>query len=168
MSKAKSAERGWAGERYCMGIDPGANCGIAVWCRVEKRLVWLRTVREPAELPGVLAELKTTYGEAGGLWANVEDSNANALTYLRHQRGTSRAQQMKISRNVGVNQGLSTMVLALLTANGIPYARHRPTAKWRKWAPDFKNDAELFMRSTRWPERGSEHARDAAMLVFGY
>lgn len=137
---------------YWIGVDPGVHTGVAVWnawdgrlCRVETR--------------GILAaiELVKWYCDAVGKErVRVVFEDARQRKWFGGA-GTASARIQgagSVKRDCGIWE-------EFCTAYGI---QHEAVAPGRVRT---KMKAEAFARLTGWEERCSEHARDAALLVFG-
>ncbi len=137
-----------------IGIDPGTNTGVAVWDKREGKLIEVRTTSIHKALFDVEFSIQV-FGDKGVL---IRCENPN--TWKPH-KGTDRHDVSKL-------QGAGSI--------------KRDFAIWRDFAKDLGIDFEgvnlhsslkklsdyNFRRMTGWDMRTSEHARDAAMLCFGY
>ncbi len=152
------------GPRYFIGLDAGRQTGLAVWDAKGQRFA-----REDA--PAVWDALVTTgfwqaYEIVLGFNADdavivIEDPSKNRTTFdhgvPRSERAARRRE--KISRNVGSNAREAALLATGLERQGYRVCRVRPRSR--------KLSADAFRRLTRYQGRTSQHARDAAMLVFG-
>lgn len=135
-----------------IGIDPGVNTGLAVWDTREKRFLEVRT------LPIVRAlELCEEYRMSYAL--NMVFEDARLRQWLPRERNLSeyRGKLMgagSVKRDCDIWE-------EYCTEHSIPYTALPPRKGATKW------DADYFKKVTGWKGRTSNHARDAALLVFG-
>lgn len=137
---------------YCIGIDTGRNTGIAVWDTDRQRFVFLDTMPIHKALAFVQRAI-----DASEIRVYFED--ARQRRYLPREANVSeyRGKLMgagSVKRDAVIWQDA-------LTDWQIPFQMIPPRAGMTKWT------AEQFSRVTGWTGRTSNHARDAAMLVFG-
>lgn len=138
-----------------IGIDPGVKTGYAEWDATARRLVVVNTLRIDQAMDRVrhLVDL----GELHSV--TFEDAR------LRTWFGSADARQARsgpgIREGVGSVKRDCTIWAEFLGAHGIAYRAIKPTSGATKWKPDY------FAKVTGWAARTSEHARDAAVLVFG-
>ena len=142
--------------RYFIGLDPGQATGLAVW--------------DPAREVFARSLLTTTFWEAYELIRTydprtvlivLEDPSQNRPTFHHNLPQSERAyrQRERLSRNVGSNMREALLLAEGLERQGYRVRRVRPRSS--------KLSADVFKKVTRYQGRTSEHARDAAMLVFG-
>lgn len=135
-----------------IGIDPGVNTGLAVWETREKRFLEVRT------LPIVRAlELCEEYRMSYAL--NMVFEDARLRQWLPRERNLSeyRGKLMgagSVKRDCDIWE-------EYCTEHSIPFQAVPPRRGETKW------DADYFARVTGWTKRTSNHARDAALLVYG-
>ena len=137
-----------------IGIDPGVNTGLAAWdtekhmfrmvstCSILQAMFCVRLVRDQFEQP-----------------VHVIFEDARQRKYLPRERNMSeyRGKLMgagSIKRDCEIWE-------EFCRENGFEYTAIPPRKGATKW------DAETFARVTGWEGRTSNHARDAALLVFG-
>ena len=132
-----------------VGLDPGANTGVAIF--EDGKLIRL-TTWTPIQLITLLPSLSVTS-------VIFEDSR---LTSPVWSRGTSQAARMKIARNVGQVDAICTLICALCEEMKINAHGISPKHKGRKL------DAETFNKLTGWDIKSNQHERDAAMCVFSH
>jgi hypothetical protein len=89
----------------------------------------------------------------------MEDPNGNRPVF---NRGVQGRRASKIAQNVGANKRDAILIWEYCVNHGIAIQRITPTAK-----SITKLSSEQFNKITGWAARTSEHARDAAMLVWG-
>ena len=132
-----------------IGIDPGTHTGIAVWSHKEQRFFMLGT--------------KTMY-EATEDIINLVNKHGRDNIFVRFEDARKRNWFGKAGREQLQGAGSIKRDCSLweefLTAKNIPFATVAPKANSTKMKP------EAFAKYTGWTKRTSEHARDAAMLVF--
>lgn len=137
--------------RYIIGIDPGVKTGLSVWDSNSKKFENIQTV---------------PIHDAMDFIRNLEKGLLISTMYVRIED----ARQRKWFGNAGREQ--------LQGAGSIK----RDCKIWEDFLIDLgiefemvapknnktKLDAKKFAQVTKWEARTSEHARDAAMLCFGY
>jgi hypothetical protein len=130
-----------------VGIDPGTDTGVAVWDKTAKRLTEMKTtgIVEAQELIGIMHR-------AGSLGLVVfEDAT------LHGRRDKSPGAAM----GAGSIRRECSIWREWLEFHGIPY---RAISARQKGA---KLSADQFVKLTGKAGRTSQHARDAAMTVWG-
>lgn len=132
-----------------IGIDPGANTGIAVY--KDGKLCELYTVA-----PWNIAAFIVSINPARVIY---EDSR---LTSPVWSRGTSAAARIKIARSVGQVDAWCSLIVAVCGELGIPAHGISPKGKGAKL------DAAQFAHMTGWAGRCNQHERDAAMVAWPY
>lgn len=135
------------------GIDPGVNTGFAVWDTTRRQLLRVDTLRITDALLAVLAL------QEGGGEIRVVFEDARLRKWLPREMSNSeyRGKLMgagSVKRDCDIWE-------ELCTAHRITFEAVPPRKGLTKWT------AESFARVTGWKARTSNHARDAAMLVFG-
>jgi len=147
--------------KYSIGLDPGVNTGFCLYDKTAKKIVKLDTL-EFWELFDALDEIKQ-YIAPQLLTFHIENSALNKPTFVKAGGDTQKKVQ-KISRNVGSNQRESTLLIEGIRRYGFSVIEVKPTGirgQKRKW------DESFFQKVTGYTGRSSQHARDAAMLVYG-
>lgn len=137
-----------------IGIDPGVHTGVALWDG--DRLTIVETLPLHAALLRVkfLAELYSFNGN--GVTVVFEDARQRKW-FPRMTAAKDRARLQgagSVKRDAGIWEDFCKDY-------GIRYIAVAPKNNMTKTDPQF------FARLTGWKARCSEHARDAAMLVFG-
>lgn len=137
---------------YCIGIDTGKNTGVAVWDTDQQRFVSLSTV--PIHKAFEIVMACSTRGPVRVYFEDARQRRflpreANVSEYRGKLMGAG-----SVKRDAVIWQDA-------LTDWQIPFQMIPPRAGMTKWT------AEQFSRVTGWTGRTSNHARDAAMLVFG-
>ena len=136
----------------CIGIDPGVNTGLAVWDTKKRALLEVRT------LPIIRAlELCEEYRMTYPLHIVFEDA--------RKRKWIPREQSLSQFKGRAMGAGSVKRDCDIweeyCTEHCIPFEALPPRKGLTKWT------AESFAAVTGWKGRTSNHARDAAMLVFG-
>ena len=139
---------------YCIGLDPGKNTGIAVWDTEAQAFVLLDTVLIHEAL-FVLWDRWEHYDED----VRVYFEDARKRQYLPRERNASEYRGKLMG--AGSVKRDSVIWQDALTDWGIPFEMVPPRAGATKW------DADTFRRLTGYNGRTSNHARDAALLVWG-
>lgn len=139
---------------YYIGIDPGKETGLAVWdgTRKQFRTVQTCTIVHALEFCFKLWEME----RPGEIELYVED--ARQRSWLPREKSISeyRGKLMgagSVKRDCTIWQEFSEEY-------GIPLHLVPPRPGMTKWSPEY------FKTITGWTGRTSEHARDAALLVF--
>lgn len=139
---------------YAIGIDTGTHTGIAVYDIAERKLTHVDTKKIHQALLFVLDFIKTCEKEGSSVFFRVEDARQRNWFGPRSQYKLQGAGSVK-----------------------------RDSVIWQNFLQDYKQSFEMvapqkqqgytkltqqaFCRLTGYKGRTSEHARDAAMLVFG-
>lgn len=137
-----------------IGIDTGVHTGLAVWDSVQKRLVECMTMKIHEAL---LYVINANISCQGDLTVVLEDARMRRWI----PREGSVAEWKGRAMGAGSVKRDATIWEDFLKDYRIPYVLQPPKAGLTKWTTD------TFARVTGWKERTSNHARDAAMLVFG-
>lgn len=133
-----------------IGIDPGTHTGYAEWYPVTKTLAAVLTLQLHAAMQHVKA-MHAIHGE--GLLVRFEDAR------LRKWYGAAGREKLQ---GAGSIKRDSTIWSEFLAASHIAHEAVAPRAVATKLT------AATFAAITGHTARTSEHARDAAMLVYGY
>jgi len=134
------------------GIDPGVNTGLALWQDGQLAVV------ETVNIVRAMARVLTAYEQADEP-ITVVFEDARQRQWLPRERNASeyRGKLMgagSVKRDCEIWQ-------EFCEAYNIRYEAVPPRAGATKW------NAEIFRRITGYTGRTSNHARDAALLVFG-
>lgn len=137
--------------RLFIGIDPGTHTGLAIWDAIAKRFLQVKTcsIVEAMALINALG-----CDQIAGLY--FED--AKLRQYLPREASVSEYRGKLMG--AGSVKRDSTIWREYCAYWGIPYVAVAPRKGMTKW------NAEYFAQVTGWKGRTSEHARDAALLVF--
>lgn len=134
-----------------IGLDPGKHTGFAVWVSTS------RSFREVATLPIHRAmERVLALSQEGPVVVVFED--ARQRTWFPKER--SNAEYRGHLMGAGAAKRDAQIWEDFLTDKGIPFEARKPRAGATKWNADY------WAKVTGWTGRTSEHARDAALLVF--
>ena len=136
--------------RMYLGVDPGKQTGLALWVPSEDRLIL-----PPAKSFFDALSWAAEHADPACTVCVVEDPTQNKPIF---NRGVSGRRNLKIAQNVGSNKRSAQLTIKGLLRRGFYVRRVRPTsAKWSK---------ETLERMTGYTGRSSQHARDAAKLVY--
>lgn len=143
-----------------IGIDPGTATGFAVWDAKERKLWRVESMLIHQAMTAVLdiRAQKGTRGmplEPGQLLVIFEDART-----IRIGGGENFDRKAKL-QGVGSIKRDSAIWEDFLEDHGIAYQGKRWTRGTTKW------DADYFKRTTGWTGTTNNHARDAAVIVFG-
>jgi hypothetical protein len=137
-----------------IGIDTGVNTGYALWRPGVKRLIFVDTVKIHTAMQMVKdAKVFDCLGNGEGVLVRGEDARK------RQWFGNAGREQLQ---GAGSIKRDATIWEDFLTDLGVDFEMVAPKSNTTKVS------AEYFAKITGWKGRTSEHARDAAMLCFGY
>jgi hypothetical protein len=130
-----------------IGIDPGTRTGFAVYCRLEKKLIDVQTVDIVIAMDRVLA------------WSK----NRRVVVVLEdaRRRGAVPGQAAARAQGAGSVKRDSAIWETFCAVHKIPMVATAPVKGMTKI------DQAKFSQCTGWTQKTSNHARDAAMLVYG-
>lgn len=143
-----------------IGADVGRHIGLAVWIPDTKQLD-IRTYNDDPD--AALQHILDHCGMYQRVIVTVEDPSLNRPVFFRP--GTSVCAMRKIAQNVGMVKESTRDFMWHLRSRGIHVERVAPRRGAR--GVSAKVSAEDFRRITGYVGRTSQHARDAAMLVYG-
>ncbi|MBI2750823.1 MAG: hypothetical protein HYX43_16265 [Burkholderiales bacterium] len=132
-----------------LGMDPGANTGVATF--IGGKLATLATIA-PHEIERVLRDVMPAR-------VVFEDSRLQSHTWTRGKSGAASA---KMARNVGQVDAWCFLITAVCGELGIAAHGVSPAGK------GAKVNAEAFAAITGWEGSSNEHTRDAAMVAWPY
>jgi len=130
-----------------IGIDPGANTGLAFY--KGGKLVDLVTI-SPCLIGECVSGAKRVVFEDSRLTSHVFTTTA------------SRAAALKMARNVGEIDAWCKLIVSVCAVKGIDAHGISPKAKGAKL------DAAKFAALTGWQGKSNQHERDAAMVAYQY
>lgn len=133
-----------------IGIDPGTHTGVAVWDSKEGKFLTLETMPIHIALTRVLAIAERHRDDV-----QVIFEDARLRTWFGKGNVSAKAQGAgSVKRDCSIWEDF-------LSDMEIPFVTTKPGNVATKVTPSW------FRKLTGWEGRCSEHARDAAMLVFG-
>jgi hypothetical protein len=135
--------------RYYIGIDTGTNTGFAVWDLIDKQFVAIKTYKIDEAMERVLSFHNIT--GLSKIFVRFEDAR------LRKWFGKAGREQLQ---GAGSIKRDCVIWEDFLTRKGIPFEAVAPKNNRTKLS------AKQFKMITGYEGKTSEHARDAAMLVF--
>ena len=137
-----------------IGIDPGTHTGLAAWDTKTQAFTEICTL----QLHRALDKVRDIF--------NANDGNVVVVFEdARRRKWLPREKSWKEAKGRAMGAGSvkrdSAIWEEFLEDSGIGYTHPAPGAGRTKW------DADTFARVTGWTGRTSNHARDAALLVWG-
>lgn len=143
-----------------IGIDPGVHTGFAIWLSHEKRFEVMETINFWLTIEKLehIEHVERFLPNPERSTVVLENPSVNKPTFHHGQSG--RHVREKISQNVGMNKREGQLIEQYCLDNNIKLMLVAPNRKG-------KLNADSFKQITRWSTQTSQHARDAAMLVFG-
>ena len=141
-----------------VGIDPGKHTGLAVWDTVTQTFDCIETMQIHEALVFIYDRVMRYqwHGPNNGCRVYFEDARKRGWLPPEANRSEYRGKLM----GAGSVKRDSVIWQDALTDWGIPFEMVPPRPGATKW------DADTFVRVTGWKGRTSNHARDAALLVF--
>jgi hypothetical protein len=136
-------------KKIVIGIDSGTDTGFAVWDREKKVLIEVGTYKIHNAMTAVLDYFRSD----PTILVRVEDARK------RKWFGKSGREQLQ---GAGSIKRDAVIWEDFLTDHKIPFEMVPPKNN------KTKMNADYFRRVTGWDKRTSNHARDAAMLCFGF
>ncbi len=137
-----------------IGVDPGTNTGYAEWDVVERKFVTVGTL----SLHAALFVVRDAFDS--GRLRMVVFEDARLRKWFGHADARMARSGAGIREGVGSVKRDSAVWAEFLADYGIPHLGLKPSAGTTKL------DAETFAKRTGWTGRTSNHARDAACLVW--
>lgn len=145
-----------------IGIDPGVKTGWAAWTTEGKMLYSLKTLSFWQTISEIYKIGGEFCNEKESLVFVIEDPTQNKPVFFRP--GIDSPQMVsRIAQNVGSNKRDCQLLIEKIEELGFKIIKKRPGAR-----SFTKLNAEQFKSMTRVDIKCSQHARDAAGLVFGY
>lgn len=139
-----------------IGIDPGAHTGFAVWDSASRKFLEVATLPLHVALRSVLEWQERCRLSESSFSVTFED--ARQRTWFPRERSNSEYRGRLMG--AGAAKRDAAIWEEFLTDYRIPFEAIKPQPGKTKWAPDY------WAHVTGWKKRTSEHARDAALLVF--
>lgn len=136
---------------YLIGLDPGKNTGLAVWDTETQTFAYINTmpIHKALDFAKTFVDGTTRVYFEDARQRRWLPKDATSSEYRGHLMGAG-----SVKRDSVIWQDA-------LTDWGIPFEMVPPRAGATKW------DADTFARITGYKGRTSNHARDAALLVYG-
>jgi len=134
------------------GIDPGTLTGLAVYCKQTKELMMVSTVKVHEAFEAIKKIKAITDKDGNKLFVRVEDARKRKRYGLNSNAKQQGAGAIKIQCKQWEE---------FLKSEGISFDLVAPVQI------KTKVDAKKFKMITGWSARTSNHARDAAMMVYG-
>lgn len=131
-----------------VGIDPGVTTGLAQWSTRAKVLGMVGSL----PIHRAMDYVRSLPPDPDGLLVIFEDAR---------QRSWFGAKGWEALQGAGSIKRDCTIWQDFLTDSSIPFVAQKPGRS------PTKRSAEWFAQVTGWDGRTNEHARDAAMLVYG-
>ena len=138
--------------KILVGIDPGVNTGLAVWSHSERKFCEVVT----ASIVGAM-KIVRDYAVEHDVTIYTED--ARKRKWIPREKSLSQFKGRAMG--AGSVRRDSQIWEEFAAYYDIPIVLLPPRQGATKWS------AEYFARVTGWKARTSNHARDAALLVFG-
>ena len=140
-----------------VGIDPGKKNGVAVWDGNSFTKLCTMSFWQ------VIEYIESKVADRDRITFVVENPNRNKPVFPK--RGVSHKEHLKmlkIAQNVGQNKRDAQLIIEKIKSLGFPVMEIKPSKySMTKLKPN------IFAQMTGFDGKCSEHARDAAMLVFG-
>jgi hypothetical protein len=134
--------------RWLIGIDPGVNTGIAIYDKAKKGFVLIETV-QIVNAHNYLAN----HNHKSQMFLRIEDARKRNWFGMKGKEALQGAGSIK--RDCQIWEQFCDL-------HGIEYEMVPPKNNRTKL------DASVFSAYTGWKKQTSQHARDAAMLVWGF
>lgn len=135
---------------FYIGIDPGINCGIAIWCSFDKSFDDISTLKLHKVFMMILSY------PPQNIIVYIENPN----TFVPFGK-VSREEIDARRQGAGSVKQTFKHIIEFLEDHKIDYVKTRLQGGMKKMK------AENFKRQTGWDKSTDEHGRDAAMLVYG-
>ena len=146
-----------------IGIDPGANTGFCVFNTKTRQIQTIGTTDFWSFIDfiqGLVNYCKeNNHNPVDELLFVIENPNLNKPVFTKRYDAKSVNSLLKVAQNVGENKRDAKLLISYIKKLGFKVREIKPvTSKW---------DEPLFRRITKYQGSTSEHARDAAKLVYG-
>ena len=139
-----------------IGLDPGEHTGFAVWDGASRAFLEVATLPLWKAMEEVRKWNYTCIAQNIPFYVVFEDARQRRWFPQERNNAEYRGRLM----GAGAAKRDARIWEEYLTDNGIPFQARKPMPGQTKW------DADYFARITGYTGRTSEHARDAALLVF--
>lgn len=140
-----------------VGIDTGVKTGFAIWNKSKKELTEVKTLKIHMAMDRI-RDLTAVYAKKE-ICVRVEDPRQR--TWFGTER-MPREEERKKLQGVGSVKRDATIWEDFLSDLGVEFEMVAPKRNTTKL------DKVTFRNYTKWEKHTSEHARDAAMLVYGF
>lgn len=140
-----------------IGLDPGENTGVAVWDGKHQELTQVLTLPIHRAMDLVKKEHYAALMEGVDLCVIFEDARQRKWFPQEKNNAEYRGRLM----GAGAAKRDAKIWEEYLTDLHIPFRAQKPRPGLTKWSADY------WAKITGWEGRTSEHARDAALLVYG-
>lgn len=147
-----------------IGIDPGVKTGVAVYDSKDRKFLALKTCGFWEALDFVRPYI--LHDKVGFV---VEDPRQNASLYERYKYQLAKGggdflrKILKTAQDVGGNKRSGQLLVEYFRKRKLPLVTVRP----KKGSTAKHIDKDHFHKMIGWKGNSSEHARDAAYLVWG-
>lgn len=141
--------------KYIIGIDCGVVTGLALWLCGNRKL-------EVVESCSIIEAMNfiTGFVTSGKEEVLVRVEDARLRTWI--PQGKNEKEERGRREGAGSVKRDAKIWEEFLTYHNIPFEMVAPKNN------KTKTTAEYFAKITGWKEKTNEHARDAAMLVYGF
>lgn len=139
-----------------IGLDPGVVTGFAIWDALHMALEAVQSCSIHRAMSRVLDNWQSAAARGYGFLVLFEDART-----LKFPGGRNAKKEGKVLQGVGSVKRDCGIWEDFLEDHGIPYQAKRWTRGTTKWTTEY------FNRVTGWDKPTNEHARDAAVSVFG-
>ena len=140
-----------------IGLDPGENTGFAVWDGASGKFLEVSTLPLWKALEKVKEYHAASLSQDRDFRVVFEDARQRTWFKPEANRSEYRGKLM----GAGAAKRDAKIWEEYLTAQGIAFTAVKPRPGLTKWK------AEYWQKIIGWKGRTSEHARDAALLVWG-
>lgn len=140
-----------------VGIDPGEHTGVAQFDHLAAQPEMLLQTLDFWATVRLLETLAITEKHRAHIY--IEDPNEHRSLYANKDSKTGEV-RTKVAQNVGANKREAALLIKKCEALGLQLTTIKPGDVLTK------QSAEAFARLTGYTKRCSEHARDAALLIW--
>jgi hypothetical protein len=145
-----------------LGIDPGVNTGLAVYCSKSDALEAVFTTDFWGSVEFIDKYIEDAWCINQQVIAVVELSDTR---HVWHKSAKSKFKTDAAKVSVGLDVGSvlreATLLVKYLEKRGITTYTVPP-------AKDGKKDADFFARATGWSKQTNQHSRDAGLLCYRF
>lgn len=137
-----------------IGIDPGVSCGFALY-KPATGYLWLETFT----FWELIQQLTSHVFNEPRPVVYIEDPRGNKPVFFR---GLTIKKNNRVAQNVGSNKRDAALIIEWCRDHGFEVVTVTPNSRSLT-----KLTAEQFNKMTGYEGRSSQHARDAACIVWG-